>query len=800
MDPTKIRQAQEIFQRGCTMPVAECPRILEAECQGDSELRDFVERMLRHDASGMGEFLCTPAPGAPDNELLRQIGHYEIVRQIGVGGMGVVYEARQEHPHRTVALKVLQLAFPVPEALRRFQLESEVLGRLQHPGIAQIYEAATAEIATSDGAVMRRPFFAMELVTGEPLDRYAEQHKLDTRARLELVARVCDAVQHAHQKGVIHRDLKPGNILVDASGQPKILDFGVARASDPEMQTLTVHTEPGRLLGTLAYMSPEQISGGGAAVDTRVDVYALGVVLYELLSGRRPYDLANRSVAECARIICETEPPSLRSLNRQLAGDIETIVEKACAKERQRRYQSAAELAADLRAYLRDEPIQARPASRMYHLHKFARRNRGLVAGLAVSVVALIAGLVGTTAGMFQAATQRDEARAASAEAAAVSQFLQDTLTSPGPDQALGRVVTVREILDRAAANLASSFADQPTVRARLHHTIGATYKGLGEYDLALSHVREAHATYAHALGAEHARTLNALCELGDVLRERKELPQAEVLLREGLAAARRADRPVDSAFMRLLQNLGAVKHDLGQYAEAETLLREVLGYNLSTHGAEHRITLISMVNLGALLLSTRQLTEADELLTRALEIQRRTLGVDHPETIGSLNNLAVLRQLQGNLEECALLLDEATAACGRVLGERHPHTLQSLRNLATIHTFRGQYAQAESIARRALELSRVELGPSHPDTIKALGILGSVLVAEQKFAEAEPIAAGLYDSSVAAYGAGHKKAVEAAGLLVELYEAWGKEDQAAEWRAKLAEWQASTQPGATQP
>ena len=356
-------------------------------------------------ATGAGGAVGSPpsaagllAPGA-------KFGRYTIVRPIGAGGMGAVYEATQESPRRSVALKVIRGTLSA-QLLRRFEHESQVLGRLQHPGIAQVYEAGS--VTDDRGEVV--PFFAMELIKGVPLTEYAAQKNLGTRERLELVARICDAVYHAHQKGVIHRDLKPGNILVDESGQPKILDFGVARATDSDIQQTTMQTDIGQLIGTVPYMSPEQVSGDPNDLDTRSDVYALGVIAYELLAGRLPYDLQKKMIHEAVRVIREEDPTRLSSINRTLRGDIETIVAKALEKDKQRRYQSAEALGSDIRRYLKDEPITARPASTWYQAGKFARRNKVLVGGVAATFAVLVAGIIGVSL-MLQRAleAERDE-------------------------------------------------------------------------------------------------------------------------------------------------------------------------------------------------------------------------------------------------------------------------------------------------------------------------------------------------------------------------------------------------------
>jgi serine/threonine protein kinase/WD40 repeat protein len=388
--PEPSTRAEEIFQEAADLPAPEREAFILSRCGGDERLRAEVRSLVRFlDADDAAILTRAQAPVLAAR-VPESVGHYRIVRVIGEGGMGVVYEAVQESPRRTVALKVMRSPLATPGLLRRFEHEAEVLGQLKHPGIAAIYEAGS--IQTPFGP---QPFFAMELVGGRPLSEYAAAAGLGLREKLELVAKACDAVHHAHQKGVIHRDLKPANILVSDDGQPKVLDFGVARAVDAD--ALTAHpltrTEAGQLIGTLPYMSPEQVSGEPGAVDIRSDVYSLGVILYEVLTGTLPYRLGT-SIAEGARVIREQEPRALTSISHAFRGDISTIAGKALQKERERRYQSAAELAADIRRFLHDVPISARPPTAMYQLRKFARRNRALVGGAAATVLALVLGII----------------------------------------------------------------------------------------------------------------------------------------------------------------------------------------------------------------------------------------------------------------------------------------------------------------------------------------------------------------------------------------------------------------------
>ena len=396
MTEKRLQKARSIFDKLVELPDEQRGPVLVAECAGDTQLRAFVEELLANDDGGMGEFLATPAfqanmdPASTDVDSLPQrIGRYEIIRVIGEGGMGTVYEAKQENPRRLVALKVIRPGMATSNVLRRFKQEADVLGQLQHPGIAQIHEAGMAEVTTEVGSGARHPFFAMELIRGGELHEYVDNARLGIRERLELVARVCDAVQHAHQKGVIHRDLKPGNILIDETGQPKILDFGVARATDAAMQTLTLQTGVGQLIGTLPYMSPEQVAGDSRQLDTRSDVYALGVILFELLSGYLPHEVRNLSIPQAVRKIREDEPQHLGSIDRTLGGEVEIMVARSLEKDKTRRYQSASDLAGDIRRHLRGEAIEARRDSVLYVFRKTVARYRGWVAAGGLLIVLL---------------------------------------------------------------------------------------------------------------------------------------------------------------------------------------------------------------------------------------------------------------------------------------------------------------------------------------------------------------------------------------------------------------------------
>ena len=651
----------------------------------------------------------------PDNAPT-SIGRYRITGLLGEGGMGAVYRAEQDQPSRTVALKVIRPDLVSPALVRRFARESEVLGRLQYPGIAQIYEAGTAE-----GPHGPQPFFAMELVTGVPLDEYAAEHALSVSQRLELFSRICDAVHYAHQKGIIHRDLKPTNILVDASGQPKILDFGVARITDEEHQH-TKQTTMGQLIGTLQYMSPEQVNADPLEIDIRSDVYSLGVILYQLLAERLPYDISRHVLHEAAWVILQVDPAPLSSVNRNLRGDVETIVAKALEKEKSRRYSSADELASDIRRYLKHEPISARPASAWYQVRKFAERNKALVGGLTLAAVILVIGTVVSimlairaTAAERLAESRRAEAEASSqlaeqrraeavaalqtadsarsiaqreqlaAEASAnkatreadkatsVNAILQDILASPDPERSRGENLTVRDLLDQVAANPdAYNRTNQPEVRAAVDATVGRTYMNLSLYEQARQHLDSAYNVRRRTLGPNSLEMATSAEDRAGLAKTMGDLPTAERFYLEALAIRRRQLSPDDDAISRVMSELGYLKYSRGDYAGAEREYRAALRLALQRHGSSHTFVGARQYNLGQFLIWTRRPAEAIPLLESSLKVMQDTYGDSYPGTITSMLSLADAKKAGADFKGAEALYRVCLANAKKVYGEEH--------------------------------------------------------------------------------------------------------------------------------
>jgi tetratricopeptide (TPR) repeat protein/predicted Ser/Thr protein kinase len=662
--------------------------------------------------------MIDPTPAASDVAALGRLGHYRIVRKIAEGGMGAVYEAEQDNPRRTVALKVIRQGFPSEALLRRFEHEAQILGRLHHAGIAQVFEAGTA--STPSGP---QPFFVMELIDGRPLTQFADQRGLDLRARLELMVRICDAVHHAHQKGVIHRDLKPANILVEESGQPKILDFGVARATDSDLRSATMQTDVGQLLGTLPYMSPEQVAADPLDLDIRSDVYALGVILYELVCGRPPYDLGGKMLHEAVHVIREVDPVPLSSINRVLRGDVEIIVEKALEKDKTRRYASAAELAADIERHLRDEPIVARPASTIYQLKKFTRRNKALVFGLAAVFVVLVAGIV---------VSRWQAVRAVRAEELANQRLIE-------VNEALTQVETKRKEAEKnfamarnAVARYLDGVSDSTELKA---HGLEPLRKHL------LETAREFYEKFAqqHAQDpALQADLAEAHLRLGNILREMGDSAgaidnyQRSTELYDALAKAEGKGSHYELQALVACSDLGLALSNRGRNAEAETAYVRALGLEkLLDQDAKPDAFFLSALannddNLGTLYAHTGRGAEAEKMHLAGMEIRERLVR-EHPDVsenssalIKSYNNLATLYALSDRAVKAAPYLEKSAEICARLVREQpgmpdlENDLGATLNNLGGVYTLLDKPKEARATHERALAV-REKLAREHP-------------------------------------------------------------------------------------
>jgi tetratricopeptide (TPR) repeat protein len=571
----------------------------------------------------------------------------------------------------------------------------------------------------------------MERVRGQRLDAHAADQQLDSRQRLALLARICDAVEHAHQKGIVHRDLKPGNILVDETGQPKILDFGVARATDSDLQA-TMHTQIGAIVGTLPYMSPEQVGADPAELDTRSDVYALGVILFELLSGRLPYDLKQKALPEAVRIIREDDPTRLTVVNRAFRGDVDTIVSKALSKEKSRRYQSAADLAADIRRYLDDEPIVARPSSTAYQFRKFAARNKALVGGLVAVFVVLV---LGTLYSSMQAV----KARRAEAKARAVNDFLKEMLSSVDPEQMKGRDITVRQVLDEAAKRVGNdSFAEHPEIESSVRETIGTTYRSLGHYAEAETQLRAALDAARTASGADSSDVASAMNSLALVLGNRDDTEGAERLFRDALEIWRREGMKADVAIG--LNNLGWLLAGQGDVANATAMLRESVDIRRRLLDEDPSFLAAALDNLASIQTGEGESEEAEALYREALALRRKSLGNDHPIVALTLDNLGELLRIRGDLDAAEPLYREALAIERKILGNDHPDVAVTLNNLGLLLKTRGDLDAAEPLYRESLAIRRKAYDSEHPALISALSNLGNLLIDKGNAKDAEPL------------------------------------------------------------
>jgi serine/threonine protein kinase/tetratricopeptide (TPR) repeat protein len=730
---------------------------VEQACAQDQDLRRELESLLAHDAPD-DDFLDSPAIDVAARDLSVDetehaslqpgslIGAYKIVERIAHGGMGIVYRAEQQHPvRRPVALKIIKPGMDSEQVIARFEAERQALALMDHPNIARVLDAG----ATSSG----RLYFVMELVDGVPVTEYCEKHELDLRDRLALFIPICHAIQHAHQKGVIHRDIKPSNILVtvyDGIPTPKVIDFGIAKAMQEQLTERSMHTQVGAVIGTLEYMSPEQAGSSGEDIDTRSDVYALGAVLYELITGTTPLNhnsVEHSSEFEVIRRIRDESPPppSVRlgnsKLSRTVRGDLDWVVMKALEKDRARRYASVSALGDDIENYLHGAPVVAGPPSTAYRLKKMAQRHQSVVGTVAAILVLLVAGVAIST-------REAIRARRAELESAAVNQFLQDGLLAqasanvqaassssirPDPD------LKVRTALDRAAARIDGRFPGQPLVEASIRQTIGSTYLDLGLFAEAQRQLEAAARLRGNALGASDALTLESNNLLAVAYLKEFKINEAETLCRNTLALRRKVlgERHPDT--LTSLHNLAEVEVALGKETLAEQLYEQVVDLRREVLGEEHPDTLKSMYNLGVLLVRLEKFDRAVQVQSRTLEVRRRVLGNEHPDTMDSITGLAQAYDRAGQIGKAEPLLREALAWQRRALGESSLVTLQTYNFLGQSLTQEGKFQEGEQVLSECVERASRAFGPQHPAATGCMNNLANSLCAEGRALDAEP-------------------------------------------------------------
>jgi serine/threonine protein kinase len=853
---TRFQRLKEILAAALDLPASERAAYVSAATEGDPSLGAEAERILAADprvapslqsgwiderlrAGALGSSGAAPSTALPlATETPASIGPYRIVRPLGEGGMGAVYLAEQTEPiRRQVALKLIKLGMDTREVIARFEGERQALALMDHPGVAKVFDAGASE--------QGRPYFVMEYAPGAPITEFCDRERLPTRDRLRLFRDVCLALHHAHQKGIIHRDVKPSNILVstqDGRPAPIVIDFGVAKATNQRLTERTLLTERGVLVGTPEYMSPEQAETDGQGVDITTDVYSLGALLYELLTGVLPFDREETRRGgweSLRRKIRDSDPPrpsdrvrtlggaepetAMRrattgsGLRRQLRGDLDWIVMKAMERDRGRRYSSASELAADVDRYLKYEAVAAGPPSTAYRLRKYARRHR---AALAVAFT-LVAGL---SIALILSNRQRALAEQARNEAEAVTRFLVQMLGAADP-RLQGRAAPVGEVLDRASKAIDGGFEGQPTVEAGLRTAIGSAYRALGDYPVARTHLEAAIGLAKRGWGREHRGTLAAIAELATVAERQGRYAEAESLQTVALEGQRRllGDSHVET--LRSQANLAAIVAGQGRREEATRMTRAALEGLLRVEGEESRETLETMHNLANLhrevgelaaaeslhlrvrrgqerllspedpellasmnalavvYIAQKRVAEAETLLHRTAEIRARTLGPEHQETLTAWNNLASLRFDAGEFEKAAEIHARVLAIRRRVLGDVHPHTLISIGNLGEALTRAGNPAAGEPLLFEAVRSADRALGPEHAISCVTLRKYGVCLARLGRYAEAESALLRAHAILAKTFGSAHERTQLARSDLADLYERRGRRAESEAWK-----------------
>ena len=797
----KWERIQQIFEEASQLPPGQRDEWLKDACRDDHALYLQVESLLTTVGreSGLLEGQIASYATSIATAPLEQIGPYRVISEIGHGGMGAVYlaERADQQYQRQVAIKIIRsFGAPHAELLRRFRVERQILASLQHPNIAQMLDGDI----TDDGI----PYLVMEYVNGVRIDEYCDKKALSVRQRIELFQGVCAAVEHAHRNLVVHRDIKPGNILVADDGTPKLLDFGIAKllqsgdmANAPAHTALTAPAERPR---TPEYASPEQINGG--PITTSADVYALGIVLYELLTGRHPFADFRSQVRDLERATCEAEPPRPSSAasewTSQLKGDLDSIVLKAIRKEPEQRYASVEQLSQDLGRYLGGFPVVARRGTRRYRAGKFIRRHRFGVA--AVSTFILVLMTLGTALSLLAFRLAREKtrssleslkARQAQQTAEAVNNFLQEDVLAQasashqagtGPNAKADPNLTVRTALDRAASSIEGKFTAEPLVEAGIRRTIGQTYANLGLLPQAIQQWQRAAYLLEHFSGMENAETLDNARSLGDLYMRTGRYPeaqhlyvevlekdrrvlgqrhpvtigamyslgvlytregnfqQAESLLTQALELELHVSGEMDSDSVGLMRDLASLYSDEGKYEQAEPLFQRALKIEYRMYGPDYNDILVTKFYLARLYLREGRFTESEQIGSETLNSARRILGKSHSTTALLMSLVGDVYLDEGKYQRAQSLLDETLSLYRHLYGDANPNTLSALSDVARVYQARGRFAEAEHLYSRALEIRRRVSGDEHPSTLRLMGSLAGLYQREGKYREQEAL------------------------------------------------------------
>jgi eukaryotic-like serine/threonine-protein kinase len=692
------------------------------------------------------------------------VGPYKLLERIGEGGMGVVYMAEQTSPiRRKVAVKIIKPGMDSGQVIARFEAERQALAMMDHPNIARVFDAGS----TATGL----PYFVMELVKGVPITEYCDEARLTPRERIELLVAVCQAIQHAHQKGIIHRDIKPSNVLVplyDGRPVPKVIDFGLAKATDQRLTERTLFTRFGAIVGTLEYMSPEQAENSALDVDTRTDIYALGVLLYELLTGTTPLDrlrLLGAGYSEVLRRIREEEPPRLSArisrsdqlaaiaarrgmeparLARLVRGELDWIAMKALEKDRTRRYATANDLARDLERYLHSEPVEAGRPSAGYRLRKYAGRHRAALATASAFISVLVAATLISIGLAVRAIREGERARHSEAESKATFGFFRNKVLvasrPEGYEHGQGGDVTVRSAIDAAEPSIAADFAGQPKVEADIRDTLGTTYLFFGETAAAIRQLEQAAALRVDTLGLDHEDTLASMDTLGVAYQAAKRFDDAIALHERVYAISQARLGPEHPATLRTMSNLATAYGSAGRSGEALPLAERVLAIREARLGPDHPDTLTARNNIAIVYRSLGRHDEALRIWERVVEQSRTLLPPQHPETLIRINNLASEYLTAGRVAEAVPLFEEVLRIRRRKFDPHHPDTVVSMNNLATVYLSARRIDEAITLFEEALAARKAKLAPDHADVIKSLYSLALAYRDAGRFGDAVPL------------------------------------------------------------